>query len=74
MNMFQIALEFLASGPVWFGAVTTIISSAAVIAAVTPTKTDDKIVGMIGKVWNIISPVINTLALNIGKAKNADAE
>ena len=44
---------------------TALITLAAAIAAITPSKTDDKIL-------NAILDVINALAINVGKAKNAD--
>ncbi len=47
--------------------VTAIISVATVITAITPSKSDDKILAGILK-------FINLLAGNIGKNKNADAE
>jgi len=60
-------MEFLAS--LDFGKIITIamavLSSATVITAMTPTKADDKIVGFILK-------LLNLLAGNIGKNKNAD--
>ena len=42
----------------------TIIGGAATIATVTPTKKDDNILG-------ILSKLVHFLALNFGKAKNA---
>jgi hypothetical protein len=41
-----------------------IVGIAAAVAAVTPTKKDDKFIGGIMK-------VINVVGLNVGKAKNA---
>ena len=46
---------------------TGVLSVATVITAITPSKWDNKIV-------NIISKLLNVLAGNIGKNKNADAE
>ena len=51
---------------VWLPAVTGLITSCAVIATLTPTKTDDKIIQK-------ILDVINFVGLNIGKAENKDA-
>ena len=48
-----------------FHILTALVTLAAAIAVVTPSKTDDKIL-------NAILDVINALALNVGKAKNAD--
>ena len=47
--------------------VTAAISLAAVIAAITPSKADD---AFIQKVLN----VVNMLAINVGKARNADSQ
>jgi len=46
--------------------VTTVIAVASAIAAVTPTKSDDRIV-------QLILDIVNKLGLNIGKATNKDA-
>ena len=51
--------------PVWITAVTAVVTAATAITAITPTKADDKIVGTILK-------ILNFLAGNIGKNKNAD--
>ena len=45
-------------------AATAVVTSASVIAALTPTPTDDGIVKFIYK-------VVDFLALNIGKAKDS---
>jgi hypothetical protein len=49
------------------GAIATVILSAKAITIITPTKTDDA-------VYNALAKVLNILALNVGKDKNADAE
>ena len=46
-------------------AVTAIVTGASIITAMTPTKSDDKVVGTILRVLNWVS-------LNIGRNKNAD--
>lgn len=46
--------------------VTGILSVATVITAMTKTKWDNKIV-------NILSKILNMLAGNVGKNKNADS-
>ena len=53
--------------PGWLTAATTIITAATAVTAMTPSKADDKIVGMSLK-------GLNFLAGNFGKNKNADAE
>jgi len=51
--------------PVWIGMALTLVGAVSAITAVTPTKSDDKIVAAVLRVLNILS-------LNIGKNKNAD--
>ncbi len=46
----------------WLGIVTGVVCGASIICALTPTPKDD---AMIGKLYKILE----TLALNIGKAK-----
>ncbi len=45
--------------------ITAVISLAAAIAAVTPTRVDNDIL-------DAVMRVVNILGLNVGKAKNAD--
>ena len=47
----------------WWPAVTAVVTAASAVAAMTPTKKDDKIVGKLYK-------VLDFLALNIGRAKD----
>ena len=42
-----------------------VVGAAAAVAALTPSKSDDRIV-------QLILDVLNKLALNVGKAKNVD--
>jgi len=51
--------------PVWISMALTLVGAISAITAVTPTKSDDKLVDLVLKVLNILS-------LNIGKNKNAD--
>ena len=46
---------------------TSIVTAASVIAAITPTPADDTAVGKLYK-------IIDTLALNFGRAKDLPAE
>ena len=57
--------EFFSNYPVWITAALTIVTAATAITALTPTKTDDKVV-------NVILKVLNVLAGNVKKNKNED--
>lgn len=65
--MFETITEFLNELPVWVVAVTTAVTGATAITALTPTKTDDKII-------NTVLGFLNLIAGNVAKNKNADAE
>ena len=58
-------VNFFNSGPAWIAAVTGIVTACTAITALTPTKSDDKII-------NFVLKIINLLSGNIGKNKNAD--
>lgn len=60
-------VEFITSGDLnaWLVAVTGVITAATAITALTPTKTDNRII-------NVVLKVLNVLAGNVGKNKNAD--
>ena len=49
----------------WLAAATSIIGSAALVATLTPNKSDDRIVQ-----W--ILDIVNFVGANVGKAKNND--
>jgi len=51
--------------PAWLVAITSVVTAATAITALTPTTADDKIIAAILRVLNI-------LAGNFGKNKNAD--
>ena len=51
--------------PVWLSAVTGVVTAATAITALTPTTSDDKVIGAILK-------VLNFMAGNIFKNRNAD--
>jgi len=57
--------EFMNNAGDWILALTAVVTAATAITALTPTKTDDKII-------NKILRVLNILAGNVGKNKNAD--
>ena len=58
--------------PGWLNAIAVLITACAGIAAMTKTTVDDDGFGKLGSIWNIVSRVINTIALNVNQAKNAD--
>lgn len=49
----------------WFVTLTTAVTIAAAITALTPTTKDDKVVSK-------IKGFLNVIALNVGNAKNAE--
>ncbi len=57
--------DFLKELPVWVTAITALVTAATGITALTPTKVDDKFFGFVLK-------VLNFLAGNVFKNKNAD--
>lgn len=66
MEFLQSFLSFYSDLPPWVNAITGIVTAATALTALTPTKSDDKILDGILK-------LLNFLAGNIGKNKNADA-
>lgn len=65
MDFINTVLSYFEDLPTWLVAITTVVTASTAITALTPTKTDDKIV-------NGILRVLNFLAGNVGKNKNAD--
>lgn len=57
--------SLLNAAPAWVTAVTGLVTAASAVTALTPTKTDDRIVGGALR-------VLNVLALNFGRNRNAD--
>lgn len=55
----------LSAIPVWVQALTVAVTGAKAITVLTPTRSDDKAL-------DAILRVLNVLALNVGKDKNAD--
>jgi len=53
------------SWPAWMSAITALVTAATAITALTPTKADDKFL-------SVLLRVLNVLAGNVGKNKNAD--
>lgn len=51
--------------PDWLEALALLVTGAKAITVLTPTRSDDKIV-------DAILRVLNTLAMNFGKDRNAD--
>ena len=61
----QMLLDFFDAFPAWLTAITALVTAATAVTALTPTKTDDKYV-------SIVLRVLNVLAGNVAKNKNAD--
>lgn len=59
--------QFFTSFPAWITAILTVVSAATAITALTPTKTDDKAISAVLR-------ILNLLAGNFGKNRNADDE
>ena len=51
--------------PGWLNAITALVTAATAVTALTPTKTDDKFVALALR-------MLNVLAGNVGKNRNAD--
>tara|TARA_R110002051_G_scaffold30717_2_gene70829 strand:+ start:430 stop:651 length:222 start_codon:yes stop_codon:yes gene_type:complete len=58
-------LSLADSIPVWIAAITGIVTAATAITSLTPTTSDDKVIAVVLK-------VLNFLAGNIFKNRNAD--
>ena len=56
---------FFDAFPAWLTAITALVSAATALTALTPTKADDKYVA-------IALRVLNVVAGNVGKNRNAD--
>jgi|6_EtaG_2_1085325.scaffolds.fasta_scaffold136249_3 hypothetical protein len=65
MDALNSVLGFADSFPAWLVAITGLVTAANAVTILTPTKSDDKVVGFCLK-W------LNILAGNFGKNKNAD--
>ena len=59
--------QFFTNFPSWLVAATTIVTTFSAVTALTPTRSDDKVI-------NSILTVLNILSLNVGANRNADAE
>ncbi len=67
MEYIQIVIDLYDKLPAWVEAITAIVAASTALTALTPTKTDNKIV-------DSVLGVLNFLAGNVLKNKNADAE
>jgi len=63
--MMETVFAFFDALPAWINAITALVTAATAITALTPTKTDDKYIALVLRVLNI-------LAGNVAKNKNAD--
>ncbi len=55
----------LEAAPVWLTAITGVVTACTAITALTPSRSDDEIIDKVLK-------VLNTLAGNVGRNRNAD--
>ena len=58
-------VNFFNSGPAWIAAVTGIVTACTAITALTPTKSDDKIINFVLKILNVLSGNIDIPSSNI---------
>ncbi len=58
-------IELIESLPAWLVAITGLVTAATAITAMTPTKSDDAFL-------TAVLRVLNVLAGNFGKNRNAD--
>ena len=61
----EIITEIMSQVPAWFSAITALVVAANGITMLTPTTSDDKIVGA-------LLSVLNFLSMNVLKNKNLD--
>ncbi|WP_181892951.1 hypothetical protein [Falsiruegeria mediterranea] len=61
----QHILDVVNAAPAWLHAVTGLVTAATAVTALTPTRSDDKVVG-------VTLRVLNLLAGNVGRNRNAD--
>ena len=55
----------LEAAPVWLTAITGVVTAATAITALTPSRSDDLVIDKVLR-------VLNVLAGNVGKNRNAD--
>ncbi len=63
--MLQTVLNAIDQLPGWVHALTSIVSAATVVTTMTPNRHDDAVV-------DVLLRVLNALAGNIGRNRNAD--
>ena len=67
IGLFTQMINWFGDIPAWITAVTTVVTAAPAIPALTPSKIDDRIIGKV--IW-----FLNIIAGNIMKNKNKDAD
>jgi len=58
-------LALLDAAPAWLHAITALVTAATAVTALTPSTADDKVL-------NTVLRVLNFVAGNVGKNRNAD--
>lgn len=66
MEYINLIINWIDQLPAWINAITGVVTAATAVTILTPTKSDDKIL-------NTILSILNMLAGNVGKNKNADS-
>lgn len=67
MDIIAQIIAYIDQLPAWVNAFTAFVTGATAITILTPTKTDDAVA-------DVLLKILNFLAGNFGKNKNADAE
>ena len=70
----EMILGLMSKAPEWLLAVAGVVTACTALTALTPSKVDDKVFGVLTKVVNMGLRVANMLAGNVLKNTNKDAK